>query len=80
VTNPVHLLQPNSQDEPTLPPEHRQQYHLQPGTTFHLVDLEGFFDLFPFEPQLPTIAQEIENLRTPSGFYNYHHFLENWSS
>ncbi|MBE0687861.1 MAG: hypothetical protein IH585_17850 [Anaerolineaceae bacterium] len=70
MTNPVHLQQPNSQDELTLPADHRQQYDLQADTTFHLVDLEGFFDLFPFEPQLPTIAQEFKNRRTASDLYN----------
>ena len=62
-----YIVQINSQGELTLPADLCQQYNLQPGATRHLVDLEGIFAIVPFEPQLPALAQKIEQLRIESG-------------
>jgi bifunctional DNA-binding transcriptional regulator/antitoxin component of YhaV-PrlF toxin-antitoxin module len=60
----VHI---NSQGELPLPADLCQQYNLKPGTTLHLVDLEGILAIVPFEPQVPILAQKIEQLRIESG-------------
>ncbi len=48
----------------TLPVEIREQYGIQPGDTFRLVDLDGIFVLTPMVPEL---AREIEKARLEAG-------------
>ena len=52
----------------TLPAELRTKYNIEPGDTFHLVDLDGVLILTPMTPMVPELAREIERLRIESGF------------
>jgi hypothetical protein len=67
MTNTKYFLQISQYGELAIPEGLCQRYNIQPGTTFHLVDLEGIFALVPFEPQVPALAHEIERLRIESG-------------
>jgi len=51
----------------TLPAELRARYNIEPGDTFHLVDLDGVLILTPMTPMLPELAREIERLRIEAG-------------
>ena len=51
----------------TLPAELRAKYRIEPGDTFHLVDLDGVFVLTPMVPMVPELARAIERARIESG-------------
>ena len=51
----------------TLPAELRTKYNIEPGDTFHLVDLDGVLILTPMTPMAPELAREIERLRVEAG-------------
>jgi bifunctional DNA-binding transcriptional regulator/antitoxin component of YhaV-PrlF toxin-antitoxin module len=51
----------------TLPAELRQKYGIQPGDTYHLVDLGGILILTPMVPMVPELAREIERMRLDAG-------------
>jgi len=51
----------------TLPAEFRTKYGIQPGDTFHLVDLDGVFVLTPMVSMVPELAREIERVRLEAG-------------
>ena len=51
----------------TLPAELRQKYNIEPGDTFHLVDLDGLFVFTPMTPMVTELAREIERLRLEAG-------------
>jgi bifunctional DNA-binding transcriptional regulator/antitoxin component of YhaV-PrlF toxin-antitoxin module len=51
----------------SLPAELRAQYHIQPGDTFRLLDLNRTFILTPMVPMLPELAREIERARVEAG-------------
>ena len=51
----------------TLPAELRAKYNIEPGDTFHLVDLDGVLILTPMTPMVPELAREIERLRIETG-------------
>jgi AbrB family looped-hinge helix DNA binding protein len=51
----------------TLPAEVRQKYGIEPGDTFHLIDLDGIFILTPMVPMVPELAREIERIRLEAG-------------
>ncbi len=51
----------------TLPAELRTKYNIEPGDTFHLVDLDGIFVLTPMVPMVPELAHEIERARVEAG-------------
>jgi len=51
----------------TLPADLREKYGIQPGDTFHLVDLDGVFVLTPMVPMVPELAREIERARLEAG-------------
>jgi AbrB family looped-hinge helix DNA binding protein len=51
----------------TLPAKLREKYGIQPGDTFHLVDLDGIFVLTPMVSMVPQLAREIERVRLEAG-------------
>jgi len=51
----------------TLPNELRKRYNIQPGDTFHLLDVDGVFILTPLAPIVPELAREIERARIEAG-------------
>jgi bifunctional DNA-binding transcriptional regulator/antitoxin component of YhaV-PrlF toxin-antitoxin module len=51
----------------TLPAELREQYGIQAGDTFRLIDLDGIFVLVPMMPMVPDLAHEIERARLEAG-------------
>ena len=51
----------------TLPADLREKYGIQPGDTFHLVDLDGVFVLTPMVPMVPELAREIDMIRERTG-------------
>lgn len=51
----------------TLPADIRQKYGIEPGDTFHIVDLDGIFILTPMTPMVPELAREIEKIRLEAG-------------
>lgn len=51
----------------TLPAELRAKYNIEPGDTFHLVDLDGVLVLTPMTPMVPELAREIERVRVEAG-------------
>jgi AbrB family looped-hinge helix DNA binding protein len=51
----------------TLPAELRAKYNIEPGDTFHLVDLDGILVLTPMAPMVPELAREIERARIEAG-------------
>ncbi|MEN6298788.1 MAG: AbrB/MazE/SpoVT family DNA-binding domain-containing protein [Anaerolineaceae bacterium] len=51
----------------TLPAELREQYNIQEGDTFSLVDLDGIFVLTPMMPMLPELVREIKRARLETG-------------
>ena len=67
MANMDYVVKVNLQGELNLPEELCQKYNLQPGVTVYLVDLEGILAVVPFEPQVPALAQKIEQLRIESG-------------
>lgn len=50
-----------------LPTELQAQYNIQPGDTFHLLDLNGIFILTPKVPTVLELAQQIEQARIEAG-------------
>ncbi len=51
----------------TLPAELREQYNIQEGDTFSLVDLDGIFVLTPMMPMVPELVREIKRARSETG-------------
>ena len=51
----------------TLPAELRTKYNIEPGDTFHLVDLDCIFVLTPMVPMVPELARAIERARIEAG-------------
>lgn len=51
----------------TLPAELRDKYRIQPGDSYHLVDLDGILVLTPMAPMVPELAREIERARLEAG-------------
>lgn len=51
----------------TLPAELREQYNIQEGDTFSLVDLDGIFVLTPMMPMVPELVREIKRARSEAG-------------
>jgi AbrB family looped-hinge helix DNA binding protein len=51
----------------TLPTEIRKRYNIQPGDTFHLIDVDGVLVLSPLAPLVPELAREIERTRVEAG-------------
>jgi AbrB family looped-hinge helix DNA binding protein len=51
----------------TLPAELREEYNIQEGDTFRLVDLDGVFVLTRMVSLAPELAREIERLRLEAG-------------
>lgn len=51
----------------TLPASLRERYHIKPGDTFRVVDLDGVFVLTPMVPMVPELAREIERARVEAG-------------
>lgn len=51
----------------TLPADLRERYGIEPGDTFHLLDLDGIFVLTPMTPMVPELAREIERARIEAG-------------
>ncbi|NMC13499.1 MAG: hypothetical protein GYA34_11535 [Chloroflexi bacterium] len=51
----------------TLPAELRDQYNIQEGDTFSLVDLDGIFVLTPMMPMVPELVREIKRARSETG-------------
>lgn len=51
----------------TLPVELREQYGIEAGDVFQIVDLDGIFILTPMTPLVPELAREIERLRLEAG-------------
>ena len=51
----------------TLPNEVRKRYNIQPGDTYHLIDVEGVLILSPMAPLVPDLAREIEWTRIQAG-------------
>ncbi len=51
----------------TLPADIREQYNIQTGDTFQLIDLDGIFVLTPMVPVVPELAREIEKARLEAG-------------
>lgn len=51
----------------TLPVELRERYGIEPGDTFHILDLDGIFVLTPMTPMVPELAREIERARLEAG-------------
>ena len=51
----------------TLPAELRAKYNIEPGDTFHVLDLDGVLILTPMTPMVPELAREIERLRVEAG-------------
>jgi hypothetical protein len=45
----------------------REKYGIEPGDTFHILDLDGIFVLTPMVPMAPELAREIERLRIEAG-------------
>lgn len=60
-------VQVNQRGTLTLPAELRAKYNIEPGDTFHLVDLDGIFVLTPMVPMVPELAREIERARVEAG-------------
>lgn len=54
----------------TLPAELRAKYQIEPGDTFHLVDLDGVLILTAMTPMAPELAREVERLRLEAGLTN----------
>jgi len=52
----------------TFPSDIRRKYNINPGDTYHLVDLDGIFVLTPMRPMVPELAAEIERLRLEAGY------------
>ncbi len=50
-----------------LPADIQQQYNIQPGDTFYLVDVEGVLVLTPRQPLVQELSQEIEKARLEAG-------------
>ncbi len=51
----------------TLPAELRTKYNIEPGYTFHIIDLDGVLVLTPMTPMVPELAREIERARVEAG-------------
>jgi bifunctional DNA-binding transcriptional regulator/antitoxin component of YhaV-PrlF toxin-antitoxin module len=51
----------------TLPAELRERHGIEPGDTFHILDLDGIFVLTPMMPMVPELAREIERMRLEAG-------------
>jgi AbrB family looped-hinge helix DNA binding protein len=51
----------------TLPAELREQYNIQEGDTFSLVDLDGIFVLTPMMPILPELVARDKTCRLETG-------------
>ena len=51
----------------TLPNDIRRRYNIQPGDTFHLLDIDGTIVLTPLAPIVPELAREIERARIEAG-------------
>ena len=51
----------------TLPNEVRKRYNIQPGDTYHLIDVDGVLVLSPMAPLVPELAREIERTRIKAG-------------
>lgn len=51
----------------TLPAEIRERYNIQPGDSFHLIDVDGLLVLAPLAPLVPELAREIERARVEAG-------------
>jgi len=51
----------------TLPADIRERYHIRPGDSYHLVDLDGVLVLTPLAPLVPELAREIERARLEAG-------------
>jgi AbrB family looped-hinge helix DNA binding protein len=51
----------------TIPAELREQYGIQEGDTFRLLDFDGIFVLTPLVPMVPELAREIEKARLEAG-------------
>ena len=60
-------VQVNQRGTLTLPAELRAKYNVEPGDTFHLVDLDGIFVLTSMVPVVPELAREIERARVEAG-------------
>jgi bifunctional DNA-binding transcriptional regulator/antitoxin component of YhaV-PrlF toxin-antitoxin module len=51
----------------TLPAKLRAKYNIEPGYTFHIIDLDGVLVLTPMTPMVPGLAREIERARVEAG-------------
>ena len=60
-------LQVRQRGTVTLPAELRQEYGIEPGDTFRLIDLDGIFVLTPMVTMVPELAREIERARNEAG-------------
>lgn len=51
----------------TLPAELREQYGIEAGDVYRIIDLDGIFVLTPMTPMVPELAREIERARLEAG-------------
>jgi bifunctional DNA-binding transcriptional regulator/antitoxin component of YhaV-PrlF toxin-antitoxin module len=60
-------IQVNQDGAIILPADVQQQYNIQPGDTFYLVDIEGILVLTPQQPLVAELSKEIERARLAAG-------------